>query len=331
MEAIDILRNIWFILIGILFIGYSILDGFDLGAGMLMPFIARTDKDKSIIIKTIWPFWDGNEVWLIAGVGALFAAFPLAYASIFSGFYLFFMIVLFTLIFRAVSLEFYYYDESRKHVWSNAFAIGSFIPPLLLGIIIGNILMGVPLTENHKFAASISILFRPFSILTGLLAVVIMLIHGGLYLSIKTGEEIRRKAKVAASSLWLLLLILFIIAGISVYFFIYGNAVNVFYWISSILSFIFILLLRVSIKTKKNMYSFILTSLILLGLWASAGSILYPNLLKGMNNINNITIFNASSSLRTLTIMLIVAVIGIPIVIGYTTYAYRIFRGRISE
>jgi cytochrome d ubiquinol oxidase subunit II len=284
-----------------------------------------------MIIKAVWPFWDGNEVWLIAGAGALFAAFPLAYASIFSGFYLFFMIVLFALILRAVSLEFYYYDESRKHIWASAFAIGSFIPPLLLGIILGNIVMGVPLTESHRYAGSISMLFRPLPVLTGILAVIIMLIHGGLYLSIKTGTEIQQKAKRASNSLWSLLLPVFIIAVISAYFFIYGSAAKVFFWISSILSFIFILLLKVSIKTGKDIRSFILSSLTLLGLWSGVGSLLYPDLLRGLYNVNNITIFNASSSQRTLTIMLIVAVIGMPIVIGYTIYVYRVFRGRINE
>lgn len=331
METIDILRNLWFILIGVLFAGYSILDGFDLGIGMLMPFIGKSDKSKRSIIKTIWPFWDGNEVWLIAGAGALFAAFPLAYAGIFSRFYLLFMIVLFALIFRAVSLEFYYYDEARKKIWANAFAIGSFIPPLLLGILMGNILIGFPMEEGAGYVVSFSILLRPFPILTGILVVLTMLIHGGLYLNIKTQEELQQKAIKAVSSLWLFLLIAFVIGTISIPFFINGNVPNALYWINSVIVLIFIVLLRSSIKKEKGILSFLFSSLILLGYWTSAGILLYPDLLRGLVSENNLTIFNASSGKRTLSIMLIVAVIGMPIVIAYTVYVYRVFRGKVSS
>lgn len=331
METIDILRNIWFVLTGLLFAVYTILDGFDLGAGMLMPFVGKTDKDRKTIIKAIWPFWDGNEVWLIAGAGALFAVFPLAYAAVFSRFYMIFMIVLFALIFRAVSLEFYNYDENRKKLWAYLFTAGSFIPPLLLGVITGNLLMGVPAADGSSYVIGFSTLFRPFPVLIGILLVLAMIIHGGLYLIVKTKEELREKARKAVAGLWLFLLIIFAVGTVSVYFFIHGSATRGIFWISSVIVLIFIILLRPCVKKEKDTLSFILSSLILFGFWTGAALLLYPDLLRDLYNADSLTIFNASAGQRTLIIMLIAAAIGIPVVIGYTVYSHRVFKGKISD
>jgi cytochrome d ubiquinol oxidase subunit II len=154
MELLEILQNIWFLLIGILFVGYSILDGFDLGLGSLFPFLAKSEEDQRSLLNIIWPFWDGNEVWLLTAGGALFAAFPHAYATVFSGFYLALMLVLLALILRAVSLEFWFYDEKRRGLWEKTFIIGSFLPSLLFGVALGNVIIGIPLNESMDFTGN---------------------------------------------------------------------------------------------------------------------------------------------------------------------------------
>lgn len=326
METIDILRNAWFIIIGILFIGYSILDGFDFGAGMLIPFLAKEDREKAAIIDSIWPVWDGNEVWLIAGAGALFAAFPVAYASVFSGFYIIFMLTLFALIFRAVSMEFWYHDVKRKNIWSSAFTIGSFLPPLLLGIIIGNIIQGMPLNEQYNFTGSLLTILRPMPVITGLLVVCLMIMHGAVYLGLKTEAGIQRKAGEAAKRIWLPALIFFIISVVSAFLFIPGSSSSIIVWIAVILILLDFVILRRTIKMQKNTIALLLSSFIFACLWACAGAVMYPNLIRGVNGHNNLSIFAASSGKLTLQIMLIIAVIGMPAVIGYSIFVYRVFR-----
>jgi cytochrome bd ubiquinol oxidase subunit II len=332
MEFIDILRNIWFVLIGVLFIGYTVLDGFDFGVGMLMPFIAKTDADKKRLIDSIWPVWDGNEVWLIAGAGALFAAFPLAYASVFSGFYLIFMLTLFALIFRAVSMEFWHYDEKRKKIWAAAFSIGSFLPPLLLGLIIGNILLGLPLNEKFQFTGGIGTIFRPFPVLTAVFAIVLFIMHGASYITLKTEGALHDKAKNAAIKLWPFAVFIFIVAAVSVFWFFPEKSSNPLMWIFSFLIFVVLIIFRESVKRLKFKTEFclILSSTILACLWICLGVLLYPNLLGGLGNKNSITIYNSSSSELTLLIMLVFALIGIPVVIAYTGYVYRVFKGKVK-
>jgi cytochrome bd ubiquinol oxidase subunit II len=331
MELFDILKNIWFVLIGVLFIGYSILDGFDFGVGMLMPFIAKEDKDKKVLIDTIWPVWDGNEVWLVTGAGALFAAFPAAYASVFSGFYLLIMLTLFSLIFRAVSMEFWYHDIKRKKLWAAAFSIGSVLPPLFLGLLIGNIILGMPLNDKFLFTADISVIFRPFPVLTAILVTVFMIIHGSTYTALKTEGSLRNKASVTAGRLWFFALFLFIITVISVFLFFPERSGNPLMWIFSLIIFAALLILKKAINIQKAGLSFLLSSFIFAGLWICAGALLYPNLINGIQSQNSISIYNASSSEPTLRIMLIFALIGMPIVICYSIYVYRVFKGKVAN
>ncbi|MBN2402476.1 MAG: cytochrome d ubiquinol oxidase subunit II [Spirochaetes bacterium] len=334
MEFIDILRNIWFILIGVLFIGYTILDGFDLGVGMLMPFIAKDDADKKKLINSIWPVWDGNEVWLIAGAGALFAAFPAAYAAVFSGFYLLFMLTLFALIFRAVSMEFWHYDIKRKKLWAAAFSIGSFFPPLFFGLIIGNVMLGLPLNDKFQFTSDLSVIFRPFPVLAAVLVIVFMIIHGASYVALKTEGALHDKAESAALKLWPFAVFLFIIAVISIFFFFPERSVNPLMWIFSLLIFIVLFTFRLSMKRMKiwkSGFTFILSSVVLACLWICAGVLLYPNLLNSTGGGNSLSIYNASSSELTLLIMFVFALIGMPVVIAYTIFVYRIFKGKVKE
>ena len=210
------LNTIWFLLVGILIIGYAILDGFDLGVGCLH-LLARNDKERRIFMNSIGPVWDGNEVWLLTGGGALFAAFPVVYATVFSGFYLAFMLLLFALIFRAVSFEFRGKEESitwRKS-WDWAFFLGSLLPAILFGVAIGNIMRGIPIDSEGIFRGSFLGLLNPYSLFIGIVSLTMFVWHGANYLTIKTESNLQIRAKKWAWQGWLVFLILYVIATVS--------------------------------------------------------------------------------------------------------------------
>ena len=188
------LANIWFVLVAVLLTVYVILDGFDLGAGVLYPFLARSEDDKSVIRASIGPVWDGNEVWLLTGAGAIFAAFPMVYAMTFSGFYLAIMLVLFGLILRAVSLEFRHRDTSWKAVWDGAFFIGSLVPSLLVGVALGNVIRGVPMDAQGNYIGTFWDLLNPYSLLVGVTGLFLLVQHGAAWLSVKSEGELHDRA-----------------------------------------------------------------------------------------------------------------------------------------
>lgn len=330
METIDILRTIWFLLIAVLLIGYSILDGFDLGIGSLFPFLAKKEDDKKRLFKAIGPFWDGNEVWLLTGGGALFAAFPHAYATVFSGFYLALMFVIFSLIFRAVSIDFWHHDEERRNFWEWAFIIGSFLPSLLFGVALGNVIVGVPLNENFDYIGTFFTLLRPFPLVIGILGLLMIMLHGVSYSILKTDGELRERSYKIAKTLWILFIIAFLLSFVITLICIPWALSKTLAWIFAILAILFWLLLGNAINKKKNGLCFLISSLLFTSLWGIAGSVLFPYLVRASNNPQvSLTIYNASSSLLTLKVMLIIAVIGMPIVIGYTAYVYKVFKGKV--
>lgn len=330
MEAINILRVIWFMLIGVLFIGYSILDGFDLGIGALFPFLTKNNEDKKRLFRAIGPFWDGNEVWLLTGGGALFAAFPHAYATVFSGFYLALMLVLFALIFRAVSIDFWNHDEKRKRFWEWSFVIGSFLPSLLFGVALGNVIIGIPLNKSMDFTGNFFTLLRPYPLTIGVLGLFMILLHGASYGVLKTDGELREKAYKIAKSLWIMFIILFILSFVMTFVYFPNALGKIPAWIFAGFVIIFWILLGIAIKSRKNGLCFTLSSLIFVSLWGIVGSIHFPYLVRASNDpFLSLTIYNASSSLLTLKVMLLIAVIGMPFVIGYTAYVYKIFKGKV--
>jgi len=331
MQTLEILQNIWFILIGVLFIGYAILDGFDLGIGSLFSLLAKNDEEKKTLFNTIWPFWDGNEVWLLTAGGALFAAFPHAYATVFSGFYLALMLVLFALIFRAVSIEFWYYDRDRSTIWEYAFMAGSFLPSLLFGVALGNVIVGIPLDGNMDFTGSFFTLLRPYPLVLGLLGLAAILMQGSTFAAMKTTGAIQDRARVLTGKIWIIFVALLAAALVLSMILIPGSAARIPAWIA------FAAVVACAWMTgnfsKKGMdgKSFITSSLSFAGLWAIAGSVHYPHLVRASNDVNaGITIFNGSSTELTLKVMLIIALIGMPLVIGYTIYVYRIFKGKVT-
>jgi len=206
----EVLQNIWYLLIGVLVTGYAILDGFDLGVGVLSPFVARNDGERRLLLNAIGPFWDGNEVWLLTGGGALFAAFPHAYATVFSGFYLALMLVLFALIVRAVSFEFRSKVESEgwRRVWDWVFFVGSLLPALLTGVAVGNVMRGVPLDAQMEFTGNFLTLLNPFSLLVGLTGLAMFITHGAIYLVVKTNGTVAERAKRWAVTGWIALVVL---------------------------------------------------------------------------------------------------------------------------
>jgi len=212
METWDVLRTVWFLIIGGLLVGYSILDGFDLGIGVLMRFLGKKEEEKRALFRAIGPFWDGNEVWLVTGGAALFAAFPHAYATVFSGFYLALMLVLFALIFRAVSIEFWAHDEKRRQLWEWAFIIGSFLPSLLYGVALGNVIVGVPLNEKMDFTGSFFTLLRPYPLVIGVFGLVAILLQGASYAAMRCDGDIRQRARKIMMVLWVLFVLLLIIS-----------------------------------------------------------------------------------------------------------------------
>lgn len=332
---IQILQIVWFVLVGVLLIGYSVLDGFDLGIGALMPFLAKNEKEQKILFNSVGPFWDGNEVWLLTGGGALFAAFPNAYATVFSGFYIALMLVLLALIFRAVSLEFYSQDDANRKIWSFAFFIGSLLPALLFGVALGNVIVGLPLVNMEYLGDGplmrFIYLLRPFPLGVGLLGLTAFLMQGATYAMVKTEGDIYSRAKDIAHKLMLVYVVILFAAALIGFISLDTGKIlsNIPGWISFVIVMASLFMLNSSINSGQNLKSFILSSVAFFGLWGMAGSYLFPNLV--VNNAGeSITIFNSSSSQLTLTVMLIIALIGVPIMLGYTIYVYRIFKGKTA-
>lgn len=333
METIQILQIIWFFLIGILFAGYSILDGFDLGAGALLPFIAGRDLKKTeTVFKTIGPIWDGNEVWLITAGGALFAAFPNAYATVFSGFYLALMLVLLGLILRAVSIEFFSLENNRRRLWVMTFITGSMVPSLLFGVALGNVILGVPLDSKMEFAGSFFTLLRPFPICIGLLGFSAILMQGANYIALKTDGEIRNSAVRLSGKIWYFYSAFFVVSLIMAFLYIPERMGNITAWISAAVLLLMLVLCRRYEASEEDMKKFIFSSIAFISLWGIAGSVMFPALVKSAGNpVYDITIYNASSGRLTLSVMLGIALAGMPVVIAYTVYVYRIFKGKISN
>lgn len=329
MDTMQALQIIWFFLIGVLFIGYSVLDGFDLGVGSLLPFLAKDEKETATLLTAIGPFWDGNEVWLLTGGGALFAAFPHVYATVFSGFYLALMLVLFALIFRAVSFEFWSLDREHRGFWKWAFVTGSFLPSLLFGVALGNVIQGIPLDNAMEFTGSFFTLLRPLPLATGLLGLCTILLHGSMYAMMKTEGPVSERAGSIGKKLWVAFAVL-LAAALGVSALVYPERMgNVPAWIFTAAVAAAVIIGYRQTSGGTGLLPFIMSGLAFMGLWGIAASLQFPDLVRSaVDGIPHLSIYNTSSSQRTLAVMLVIALTGMPIVIGYTVYAYRIFRGK---
>lgn len=332
MDTLVFLQIIWFVLIGILFAGYAVLDGFDLGIGSLLPFLTGTDEKKTaVLFKSIGPVWDGNEVWLITAGGALFAAFPHAYATVFSGFYLALMLVLAGLILRAVSNEFFSLEPENKGIWAKTFFIGSLIPSILFGVALGNVILGIPLDPKMEFTGSFFTLLRPFPLVLGVLGLSAILMQGITYTMLKTDGEINETAAGLSGKIYYLYASLFFVSLILSFIFIPDRINNIPAWIATVVFAVSMTALKYFLKSKNEMKAFLSSSLAFISLWGIAGAIQFPVLVNSIDsNSLDITIYNASSGRLTLSVMLGIALIGMPLVIAYSIYVYRVFKGKIK-
>ena len=328
METWNVLRDIWFLIIGFLLAGYAVLDGLDLGVGALLPFLAKNEEEKRTLIGAVGPVWDGNEVWLLAGGGALFAAFPMAYATVFSGFYLAMMLVLFSLILRAVSLEFRAHDPARVRIWEAAFVGGSALPALLFGVALGNIVVGVPLDARTEFTGSFFTLLRPLPLVFGLLGLCAFLLHGAAYAALKSEGALRLRARRTALTLAAAFGGAFVLSAIMVRIYLPQALKSVPAWAFSALVWLSLALAAAAVKKGRDGRALFFSSAAFLGLWGIVGAIQYPVLVRATDPALSLTVANASSSALTLKVMLIVAAAGMPLVIGYTVFAFRVFKGK---
>jgi cytochrome bd ubiquinol oxidase subunit II len=330
------LNTIWFWLVGVLIIGYAILDGFDFGVGILSLF-SRNEKERRIHFNAIGPVWDGNEVWLLTGGGALFAAFPIVYATVFSGFYLALMLLLAALIFRAVSFEFRNKVDSPtwRRVWDWAFGLGSLLPALLFGVAIGNILHGVPIDSNGTYIGTFVGLLNPYSIGVGVLSLVLFTMHGAIYLATKSEEDLRNRCQRLASILWFGYIILYVIMTLWTWlaspFLFTSSPGSAMFYIFNILVLGSLVFLPILLKAEKFNLAFLASSLIIAAMLGHMALSLYPRLVPSSIDLqNSLTIYNSSSSPLTLQTMLVIALIGVPIVIAYSIFIHYVFRGKVE-
>lgn len=331
------LQIIWFYLWGLLWAIFFMTDGFDFGVGTLFPFLGRNDKEKSIMLNSIGPLWDGNEVWLITAGGVTFAAFPVVYAVMFSSLYSALMLILFALILRGVALEFYgkVDDPNWRMLWETFIFVGSIVPAVLFGVAFANIFQGLPIDENGLYHGTLFTLLNGYGLLGGLLFLLLFMVHGALWLAIKTEGALQDRAVWTANKTWVLLLIVAVLFLIASKFEtkLYDN------YIANPALFIFILLnvaalLGVKVfLVKKAYFKAWFSSALTIVLCTFFGVIgLFPALFP--SNISpdySLTAYNASSSPLTLTIMLVVTLIFIPIVIAYQVWAYNLFKGKVTE
>lgn len=328
------LSILWFILIAVLYIGFFLLEGFDFGVGILLPFLGKDDTKRRVILNTIGPHWDGNEVWLLTAGGATFAAFPNWYATLFSGFYLALFLLLLALIVRGVAFEFRSKDDNPRWraLWDWCIFIGSLVPALLLGVVFANLVRGVPINANQQYVGSFFDLLNPYALLGGVASLLTFTLYGALFLTLKTTGELLTAAQNGAHRIWP-----FAALALLIYF-------GAMYWATDIVSrlgvnpgFVPIAMIAVILATgwfirqRHTGWAFILTALTILLLNTTIFLVLFPRVMvSSLDPAWSLTIHNASSSLYTLTVMTVIALFFTPIVILYQGWTYWVFRQRIQ-
>jgi cytochrome d ubiquinol oxidase subunit II len=322
-------HDIWFLLIAVLWIGYFVLEGFDFGLGILLPFLGRGDKERRALINAIGPVWDGNEVWLLVAGGATFAAFPNWYATLFSGFYLALFLILAALIVRGVAFEYRSKRDSAgwRKGWDWAIFIGSAVPALLWGVAFAKIVAGVPIDKNMEYTGNLITLLNPYGLLGGLVTLTLFITQGAAYIALKTEGDLRARANKS------LVVVGLVAAVAAVVFLVWTQAMNLVAG-SALLSVLAALALVGALlanRLKREGWAFVGTTLTIALAVLALFSHLYPNVMPSSTNMAfNLTVSNASSTDYTLTIMTVVAVIFTPLVLIYQGWTYWVFRRRIS-
>ena len=334
-ENLD-LNSVWFVLIGVLFTGYAMLDGFDLGVGALHLF-TRKDDERRIMLNAIGPVWDGNEVWLVTGGGALFAAFPNVYATVFSGFYLAFVLLLVALIFRAVAIEFRSKQPMLwwRQMWDIGFSAGSIVSSLLIGIAMGNIAWGVPIDARGEYSGTFLGLLGPYPLLLGVTTVSLFMMHGAIYALMKTEGSLHDKLRGWINNTIIFFIICYAVTTMATLLYVPHMAARVRAnpWLFSIaiVNMLAIANIPREIHHGRDLRAFLSSCLAMIALMGLFGLEMYPNLvLSNPEPANSLNIHNAASSYKTLGVMLTIALIGVPIVLAYTISIYWIFRGKVK-
>jgi cytochrome bd ubiquinol oxidase subunit II len=361
------LRVIWWLLLGVLLIGFAVMDGFDLGAGMLLPFIARNDRERRIIINTVGPVWEGNQVWLILGAGAIFAAWPLVYGTTFSGFYLAMFLVLCSLILRPVGFKY----RSKmpgprwRGTWDRLLFLGGLVPALIFGVAVGNALRGVPFrfddTMRLTYEGGLIGLLNPYALLCGLVSVAMLAMHGGAYLAVKAEEPVAGRARRATLGAAIVLVLLFALAGIwtgssggyritsalahdgpsnplaktveaATGAWLANYSAMPWTLLAPVMGFAGALLAAMLSRSgRRDGLAWIASAISVFGVVATAGVSMFPFILpSSLDARSSLTVWDSSSSQLTLEVMLIAAVIFVPIIMVYTSFVYSVLRGRVT-
>ncbi|MEE9531014.1 MAG: cytochrome d ubiquinol oxidase subunit II [Syntrophobacteria bacterium] len=362
------LKIIWWLFIGVLLIGFAVMDGFDLGVGTLLPFVAKTDVQRRVLLNAIGPTWEGNQVWLITAAGAMFAAWPLVYAAAFSGFYWVTLLVLFALFFRPVGFEYRskVQDPRWRTAWDWGLFVGGMVPALIFGVVFGNLLQGVPFHYDEFvrpfYTGSFFGLLNPFALLAGVVSLSMLVMHGAVYLQMRTEAELFNRAKKAVLLFGIIFIAAFALAGIWQAHGIEGfrivsspdpgtafsplaktvevsqgawmeNYAN-YPWmmLAPVLAFVGGILAIVLSRLNRPGIAFIFSGSALAGVILTAGFAMFPFVMPSTTNPNSsLTVFDATSSHRTLTVMFFAVIIFLPIVLAYTSWVYRVMRGKITE
>jgi cytochrome d ubiquinol oxidase subunit II len=330
-------EHLWYFVIAICAIAYVVLDGFDLGVGMLSIF-NKKDEERRLFLNSIGPVWDGNEVWLVVFGGALFAGFPPVYATIFSGFYDLAMLFLAALIFRAVAIEFRSKQENKKwrSTWDYVFAIASFGIAFGAGLVLGNLVKGISIDVDGNFVGTTKEFFHPYPILVGCLTVALFAMHGAIYLVMKTEGYLQEKLRLWAQKCMVIFFFFYFVTTVAtlIYMPFMAERMRNIPWVSSLglIAFIFFFSIPKLFSKGKDGTAFIFSCLGIASLLGLFGIGTYPVLVRSsLDPVNNsLTLLNSASSYLTLKILLIIVVIGVPMVLGYGFYIYRIFRGKVK-
>lgn len=367
----SVLRVIWWLLLLVLLIGFAIMDGFDLGVASLLPFLGKNDVERRIILNTVGPVWEGNQVWLITAGGAIFAAWPILYAVSFSGFYLAMFAVLLALILRPVGFKYRgkVHSATWRRTWDWCLFISGAVPALIFGVAMGNVLEGVPFHFNSEmrifYTGSFFGLLNPFAILAGLVSVAMLVMHGSAWLSIKTQGAVQARAHKVGAFAGLGTAVLFVLAGVWLYMGIKGYGVDAasidvngpsnpsvkiatagaeqnfwfanygkapFLWIVPALGVVCALLSAAMLKAGKSLMSWIFSSLSITGIISSVGVSMFPFILPSSSNpSHSLLVWDTSSSHMILFVMLVVALIFVPLILAYTSYVYYVLRGKVTR
>ena len=368
--SLDVLRVIWWLLLGVLLIGFALTDGFDLGVGALLPFVGKTDTERRVAINTVGPVWEGNQVWFILGGGAIFAAWPPLYAVSFSGFYLAMFTVLAALILRPVAFK--YRSKRDGHAWRNgwdwALFVGGAVPALIFGVAVGNVLQGVPFQLNDmlmplypgNFFIKFISLLNPFALLAGVVSISMLLMHGAAWLTLKTEGPVQLRARAIGSVAGMVAFVTYILAGVWLAFGIKGYTItsvvpdngpsNPLFstvehggsWLSAysdrpwiaiapILGLLGIALATLGLRAGREGSTLLLSKLGIFGVISSVGLTMFPFILpSSIQPDASLTVWDASSSQQTLFVMLVVTVIFMPLILAYTAWVYKVLWGKVT-